>query len=914
MNANWTTPGSRWWRMDLHAHTPASPDWASDSQASDPWLQWLEAARDAKLDAVAVTDHNTVDGIARLQGLRAEVANAPVIFPGVELTTENGTHVLLLADPESSDTDVADFLSRVNVLPADRGTKEARSRWSLTKILDELGADAVIVPAHVNKPRGLLKTYDSGSFADILRHDALAAVEVDPEGASPDRHMRWFDGSVPEIGRRIPQIWSSDSHSCGDVGRRFTWVKMTRPTLDGLRLALLDGDDSIRPGQATDDIASSPNSRVAASFLQHVSVRDAKYMGRGEPFKVHFSPWLTTIIGGRGTGKSTLVDFLRKTLRRDQELDAGASDGESEIRRAFDSRMSISDSRADDGLLLEESRACAVYCKDGQRFELGWSQDGSAATISRIEGDNRIAERGDIRERFPVRVYSQKQLFALAQKPRALLSVLDAAPSVRGAAFERRLKELESRYLSLRAERRSAETMADALEIKQASLGDVRHKLERLETADYAKVLTRHRRLRSLDDTWTQLAEQAVAAIKKTAQEAGDLDVADLALDADRGNSAVKRLETIYTSLKSIMERARRNVEDALMTAEEEVQALLVGETCREWKLAVRETGTAVKDAVAELASSGVSVGEEYSDLVATAAGLENEIKCLKIERERARGLARDAKDVLAEYRDVRREWTDRRVEFAKELSGDDIDIVIDPLADMDDLKGEIGHRLGISSHYENDRTTLTERIKSPGVEGWAKELDGVTTELEALRRGEDIDTKIRDHRFKKTMRDKSAEAIDHVALYLPGDDVAIHFRERARGKWKPIGQGSPGQQTAALLSLVLSYGSEPIVLDQPEDDLDNTLVYDLVVSRLKEVKNKRQVIVITHNPNIVVHGDAEYVLSFESVNGRTMVTREGGLQETGVREEICRVMEGGPQAFERRFKKIVGKMSEGSL
>lgn len=259
-----------------------------------------------------------------------------------------------------------------------------------------------------------------------------------------------------------------------------------------------------------------------------------------------------------------------------------ASDGESEIRRAFDSRMSISDSRADDGLLLEESRACAVYCKDGQRFELGWSQDGSAPAISRIEGDNRIAERGDIRERFPVRVYSQKQLFALAQKPRALLSVLDAAPSVRGAAFERRLKELESRYLSLRAERRSAETMADALEIKQASLGDVRRKLAMLETTDYAKVLTRHRRFRSLDDTWTQLAEQAVAAIKKTAQEAGDLDVADLALDADCGDSAVNRLETVYTSLKSIMERARRNVGNTLTTAEEEVQELLVGETCRE--------------------------------------------------------------------------------------------------------------------------------------------------------------------------------------------------------------------------------------------------------------------------------------------------------------------------------------------
>lgn len=905
MNANWTTPGSRWWRMDLHAHTRASPDWASDSQASDPWLQWLEAARDAKLDAVAVTDHNTASGIARLQELQPSVANAPVIFPGVELTTENGTHLLVLADPEAGQADIADFLSRVDVSPGEHGKKEARSSLSVTQILDELGDDAVIIAAHVNKLRGLLNTYDSGSFGDILKNHALAAVEVDPDGAFPDDDMRWLDGSVPEIGRRIPQIWSSDSHSCNDIGRRFTWVKMARPTLDGLRLALLDGDDSIRPGQSTDGPTSSPNSQ-AASFLHRVSVHDAKYMGCGQPFEVDFSPWLTTIIGGRGTGKSTLVDFLRKTLRRDQELDAGASDGASEIRRAFNSRMRVPDSRMGDGLLRDSTKASAVYCKDGQYFDLGWSQDGSVPPISRIEDDSRIEEHGDFRERFPVRVYSQKQLFAMAQKPRALLSVLDDAPRVHGAAFKRCLKKLESRFLSLRAARREAEMTADALEARQASLDDVRRKLTMLEKADYAKVLTRHRGLRSLDDTWNELAGQAKAAIKSTTQEAEDLDVADLALDVDGRDVAVDGLESIYTSLKSIMEQARRDVGNALVTAEKEIAVLLDGEMYREWVSAVQETRKAVDDAAAELASSGVSGGEEYTDLVVTAANLQSEIERLKAERKRADELARQAKEILTKYRRVREEWADRRVELGKELSRDGIDIVITPFADMGDLPEEIGKRLGILSSFENDRRALAERVTSAGGRNWADELDDVSAELDALRQGDDNSMKIRDHRFRNAMRSRSADAIDHLALFLPRDDVEIRFKDSTSGKWKPIGQGSPGQQTVALLSLVLSYGSEPIILDQPEDDLDNTLIYDVVVSRLKNVKNKRQVIVITHNPNIVVHGDAEYVLSFEIVNDRTVVNCKGGLQEASVREEICRVMEGGRQAFEKRFKKIV--------
>ncbi len=87
---------------------------------------------------------------------------------------------------------------------------------------------------------------------------------------------------------------------------------------------------------------------------------------------------------------------------------------------------------------------------------------------------------------------------------------------------------------------------------------------------------------------------------------------------------------------------------------------------------------------------------------------------------------------------------------------------------------------------------------------------------------------------------------------------------------------------------------------------MDNTLIYELLVSRLKETKTKRQVIVVTHNPNIVVHGDAELVLSLKVRGGQSHIACEGGLQERQVREEICRVMEGGREAFESRYQRIM--------
>ena len=95
-------------------------------------------------------------------------------------------------------------------------------------------------------------------------------------------------------------------------------------------------------------------------------------------------------------------------------------------------------------------------------------------------------------------------------------------------------------------------------------------------------------------------------------------------------------------------------------------------------------------------------------------------------------------------------------------------------------------------------------------------------------------------------------------------------------------------------------------MLDQPEDDLDNHLIYDLVVRQLREIKRQRQVIVVTHNANIVVNGDAELVVALAVRRGQTQILQLGGLQEQDVRDEICRIMEGGREAFQRRYQRIL--------
>lgn len=160
---------------------------------------------------------------------------------------------------------------------------------------------------------------------------------------------------------------------------------------------------------------------------------------------------------------------------------------------------------------------------------------------------------------------------------------------------------------------------------------------------------------------------------------------------------------------------------------------------------------------------------------------------------------------------------------------------------------------------------------------------------------------------FVDDIRALSPEKLDRIELWQPRDSLRIEYRRPDGSGWSPIQDGSPGQKSAALLAFLLSFGAEPILLDQPEDDLDNHLIYDLIVQQIRESKSTRQVIVVTHNPNIVVNGDAEAVIAMDYRHGQCVNVTEGTgcLQESGPRQEVCRVMEGGPHAFVSRCERL---------
>jgi len=114
----------------------------------------------------------------------------------------------------------------------------------------------------------------------------------------------------------------------------------------------------------------------------------------------------------------------------------------------------------------------------------------------------------------------------------------------------------------------------------------------------------------------------------------------------------------------------------------------------------------------------------------------------------------------------------------------------------------------------------------------------------------------------------------------------------------------SLGQQQSILLAILLqSNSTNPLLIDQPEDNLDSEFIYKTIVDNLRKIKEKRQIIIVTHNPNIAVLGDAELIIPLKSTSVKTHITDRGSIDRTEIRGLCCDILEGGKQAFISRQK-----------
>lgn len=913
-----TFPGSRWWKFDFHTHTPiGSNDYRGNTNLSAQ--DWLHAYRANGLDCVVVTDHNSgswFDELAKaLQLLRQQDAQwqSFYVFPGVEISCSGGIHLLAILDTDKTSEDIAGLVGACGYTGrlGDSTAVTTKGFEGVCAVIHQQ-YKGLAIAAHIDMPKGLLVAqHDETTRLQFLNQvDAVQVV---------DRNNPILVGEGQESLKKLKvlaQVQGSDNHNAATLSPAcFTWVKLTTPDLQGLRLALAEPDLSIcRSDQRADDFQAMPKHWIQALSINGLDKRR-------HPLTIAFNPWLNTVIGGRGSGKSSVVECLRLALGRGDEASRtlGPDHEVSKAVARFRNSMVLPTGQLKTTVSGAGSIG-SVYRYDWTPSALSVMRPGAEADSHWIPTD--IASTS-IPQEFPVRLFSQKQIHALANQRDGLLAYFDESGKSNTAALRKALDDRVTEFKTARVRARALRSeLKDWPQVKD-QLAQLEQSLAAYAAQGVSDTLLTLQKLgaekRALNDFQSGLAQDVQRAVSSVSAplisewqislpEAASVAACELAKKWHEERDAMaKQWDSAVQLMAQVQARA-----NSLRTLPEfsawEGYAAPLEDTCLE---ALRQIKTQLGGQLQQ-----VGVLQQQKEQLAQTD------KLYAAKNQRLQGELAHQLDAYQRLLEARKAITVGRQAFTDSVIGDAqhavLSIKFKHCAQFDAKSKEVLRDLLKLNHadyanaflgdLDDDTSTgvMAQLARAPEKLCEFKQTMQALVNLPSSMPEKVLKTPLYGARIREAMKVLSDEQLDALWAWFPEDRVDMRFRATPQDKWQDIGKGSAGQQTGALLSFILNEGDEPLILDQPEDDLDNAMVYDLVVQQLRKNKARRQVIVVTHNANIVVNGDAELVIPMAFRGGQIHADAACGLQNLAIRRTICDVMEGGKIAFNKRYKRVL--------
>lgn len=866
---------SRWLLADLQVHTPADrAQRYGDVGGPDPNEEFadrlVEAHANAGVTVMAVTDHNRIDWWPVLAAAGAR--HGVTVFPGLEINV-NKCHLLMVWDCTGDGYALAGrflgglFEPGVDPLTADR-TPRAVSTGSVLDLARRAGQlnGLVLAPHATAAGMGLFGKNVCNVSSEVAQSGLILGFDVvgsnradvltNPRSQFGDIAPAWFA--------------SGDTRDLADVGQRCVYLKLgPRPTLESLRQAFLMPATRIRfPGHLRSNWQHVRGVRFLEApaptwpRLTSVTVQG----GFHDSLEVQFGPGLNAIIGGKGTGKSTLVEILRYTL--------GAPES---IAPPPQAKEGVTNRQAN---FPANAEATVAYtAADGEEYRI--TRVGGASSPARL---HRGAQTLDVEpsRRVRLRVFGQRELSELHRQPEALARFVlphdgDAA---RGA--NSRVQEALRAARSLAEQLDELDAQAAASEEQAEELRDVQDRLGRLAEHGAAVLVAASQQLGA--------AETAVTAALAWPDE---LDTANASLRTAAAPDLPDH-PLLPGAMASLLTAARVSVDGAADAVQLAASDLRTGlrEPAEEWKataLAERERlGRALADAGLTDPGELATLQKRETTLMQALAGADQREQ----RRQHLLGERREALEELAAARRAHSRLVDEAVRTLNERTGPRVRVLTQPLADSRPLRTFLTDVLGKRPTDEQ-----MDRLTRPGLPGLVQALnDG----KQALRVA-GLTPAQADRLLELTgVQRHQLEEVDTPDAVT----VEVDLGTEGTPRWTPLEDVSPGQAATAMLELALVSGDEPVIIDQPEDDLDNRFIYQEVVRQIAEVSQRRQVIVATHNANIPVLGDAELILALEATTGRGSTLACGGLDDPSVAEVARSILEGGDEAFTARARR----------
>jgi DNA repair ATPase RecN len=861
---------SRFFLCDLHVHTPADHQHRYGNVGSrDPNKTFAEtlvkAHAAAGVNVFAVTDHNRIDWWPVLS--EAGAKHGVTVFPGMELSV-NGCHLVAIWDCDPEGYRLAGkFLSglfKPGVEPIGKQGPEVVTEGQVLelakRVVDHRG---LVFAAHSTmKGNGVFAKSVASNSADIAASELVTAFDV-----AGDRTADVLKNPRAKFGTSQPRWFiSGDTRSLDDVGKRSLYLKLgERPTLEGLRQAFLAPATRVRfPEVLRKDwghvkgVLFLNDPQPSWPRLVRLDVKGGFHDG----LSIEFGPGLNALIGGKGTGKSALVEILRHVSGSPEAVDRELADN---LRRNFPANADAS---------------LQFVAPDGAEYAVRRSGGSQAGRLSR---DGRTVEVA-VDRRLAISVFGQRELRALADRPDALRDFL--AP-LAGSALEEIDKTERSVVDRLRRSDASLTTLETELARQAESaeeLADLEESLERAAAAKADELVRELERLESANRSVT-------TALAWPAKVKARGEAIRLELPAPSVSELVKTRDDIESALRTLSSEAAAAADRLIAAADAGDAPLTAG--AKAWKAQYVDLRA---DLDARLAEAGIRDPKQYAELQGRAAELREALAGRPSVLARVEELDKERRELLSMLEDEHRKRSRTLESAARALNervGPTVRVAIQPFGDRSRLRSAIEGALKGQS-VRGDQIDRLASMEPGALAAAARDSD---IDLEPQGVSASTSAKIRGLTPAAIRRVEEVDTPD-----LPSVEIDL-----GAGEWRTVLDVSPGQRATALLALALAAGSEPVVIDQPEDDLDNRFISQEIVPALIETCQRRQVIVATHNANIPVLGDAELFVAFDATADRSRVLAAGGLESSEVTAVARQILEGGEEAFQARRRRYLG-------
>ena len=608
------------------------------SDDADTYAQAIVGkAAEVGVSVLAITDHNDVSGVSAFR--KAAADRQITIFPGFELSSSEGIHILCIYPPGTDEEQLGRFLGEFGIRETTPSSKLSSDSFDkvLAKVREQGG---ISVAAHVTNDKGLFKVLDGQARIQAWRNEDLLAIQV--PGAIedlPQDVLQIVKNKNPEYRRVHPAnenlavavVNAKDIVKPEDLSDRSAtcWIKMSAVTIEGLRQAFLDPGSRIRLNPQEGELEPEEHAEMVALAWKS---------GFLDAAAIHFNPNLNVLVGGRGAGKSTVIESLRYVLGLDPIGEEAQKAYQGIVRQVLRSGTKIS--------LL-------VRCYRPAQSEY---------LIERTIPNPPVVrdEKGHISSLLPedilprVEVYGQHEIAELANSPEKLTSLLDRFVEHDPSLARKKTDVLRN----LENTRRSILDVKDELvqiEERLATLPGLEETLERFQEAGLEERLRERsllvREERILDSIPERL-ESLHECLESLRQEIpiDRLFLSSKALDDLPGKGILSEADGILEGLSHDIEEVVRRFEKAISKAEEGVNAIRT-----RWNERKRGVQNAYEEILRELQKSAVD-GEEF-------IRLRSEIEALRPLRERRSLLRRLEKEHMTRRRELLTEWEDLKAE-----------------------------------------------------------------------------------------------------------------------------------------------------------------------------------------------------------------------------------------------------------